>query len=287
MVLVTGAAGKTGLAIITALSKGHNAIRAFVHRKEQVSRVTVAGASEVVIGDMLDRTLLYKAMRGVHQVYHICPNVSPDELTIGQMAIEAARENRINHFVYHSVLHPQVEKMPHHWQKMRVEEAIFESGLPFTILQPALYMQNISAGWDAIVSSGIYTVPYYEETRLTLVDLKDVAQVAINVLTTQSHVGAVYELCGPDTLSQKEVATVIGDRLGIQVGTQQIDRLRWARQAKARGLGIYQIDSLLQMFDYYEQFGFDGSSNVMNWLLGRPGTSFSAFIDRLVQPEIG
>ena len=58
---------------------------------------------------------------------------------------EAARRAGIRHLVYHSVLHPQVEAMPHHWQKMRVEEQLFAAGLPYTILQPAAYMQNVLA----------------------------------------------------------------------------------------------------------------------------------------------
>ena len=72
----------------------------------------------------------------------------------------------MEHFVYHSVLHPQTEKMNHHWQKMRVEEMIFESGLPFTILQPAPYMQNLLAGWKSIVEDGVLRVPYSVDSEI-------------------------------------------------------------------------------------------------------------------------
>ena len=63
-------------------------------------------------------------------VYHVCPNVSPDEIAIGRVSIAAARSAGVEHFVYHSVLHPQTEAMPHHWLKLRVEEALITSGLP-------------------------------------------------------------------------------------------------------------------------------------------------------------
>jgi len=154
MILVTGAAGKTGISIIKALHQRESDVRAFVRRDEQVDLAAAAGAGEIVIGDLRDDGLVHRAMRGVQKIYHICPNVSPDEIYIGRLAIEASKKNNIEHFVYHSVLHPQVEKMPHHWLKMRVEEELFESGLPFTILQPAPYMQNILAGWSDIVSKG-------------------------------------------------------------------------------------------------------------------------------------
>jgi NAD(P)H dehydrogenase (quinone) len=86
--------------------------------------------------------------------------MSPDEVVIGTLVIGEAKRAGVEHFVYHSVLHPQTERMTHHWQKLRVEEMLFESGLPFTILQPAPYMQNLLAVWKSIVEEGELRVPY-------------------------------------------------------------------------------------------------------------------------------
>ena len=80
--------------------------------------------------------------------------------TMARVVIGAAREADVEHLVFHSVLHPQIEAMPHHWQKMRVEELLLQSGLHYTILQPTIYMQNILASWDAISQNGVYPVPY-------------------------------------------------------------------------------------------------------------------------------
>ncbi|MBI3362221.1 MAG: NmrA family NAD(P)-binding protein, partial [Chloroflexi bacterium] len=141
MILLTGAAGKTGRAVIRALTAKGQAVRAFVHREEHISSVTQSSASEAAVGDMRDAEAVRRAMQGVRAVYHICPNVNPEEVVIGNCVIGAARAAGVERFVYHSVLHPQTEAMPHHWNKLRVEEALFESGLPFTALQPAPYMQ--------------------------------------------------------------------------------------------------------------------------------------------------
>ena len=178
MILITGAAGKTGQAIIRALAEREAAVRAFVYRDEHVSLVKELGAKEAVVGDLRDETTFRQAADGVRAMYHICPNMNPDEVVIGRMAITTAQASGVWHFVYHSVLHPQTEAMPHHWHKMRVEEMLLESGLDFTILQPAAYMQNVLAGWTAIVEEGIYRVPYPVETRLGMVDLNDVAAAA-------------------------------------------------------------------------------------------------------------
>ena len=177
--------------------------------------------------------------------------------------------------------------MPHHWLKLRAEEKLLESGLPYTILQPAAYMQNVLAHWDRIVQEGIYPVPYPAETRLGMVDLEDVAQAAARVLAETGHSGATYELAGPEMLSQTDIASLLAQRLGRPVRTQRIPLESWENQARASGLSEYQVGALLKMFGYYERHGFWGSPNVLDWLLERPATNFAAFVDRVIRERAG
>jgi hypothetical protein len=58
-------------------------------------------------------------------------------------------------------------------------------------------------------------------------------------------------------------------------------RETWARRARASGLGQYQIETLVKMFHYYEQYGFPGNPGVLGWLLQRPPTTFAAFVERI------
>ncbi|RME50518.1 MAG: NAD-dependent epimerase/dehydratase family protein [Caldilineae bacterium] len=281
MILVTGAAGKTGQAVIGALARRGAVVRAMVRRPAQAETVRRLGAQEVVVGDLRRPAEVAAAVQGVQAIYHICPNMAADEIAIAGGVIDAARRAGVRRLVYHSVLHPQVEAMPHHWHKMRVEERLFTAGLPYTILQPAAYMQNVLAGWETIVEQGVYRVPYAVETRLGMVDLLDVAEVAARVLTEPGHEGAIYELAGPEVLTQTEVATCLQNVLGRPVRAETIPRDEWALQVRAAGLGVYAIDTLLQMFHYYEQFGFWGNPRVLAWLLERPPTPFEAFVRRV------
>ncbi|RPI53724.1 MAG: NAD-dependent epimerase/dehydratase family protein, partial [Chloroflexi bacterium] len=181
MIVVTGAGGKTGQAVIRALMRRGASVRALVHRPEQAAALAPLGPTQTVAGDLRDAGTLERALDGARSVYQICPNMHPAELSIGPAVIDAARRAGGEHLAYHSVLHPQIEAMPHHWQKMRVEEQLFASGLAYTILQPAAYMQNVLAHWERMVNEGIYPVPYGVETRLGMVDLEDVAQAAATV----------------------------------------------------------------------------------------------------------
>jgi uncharacterized protein YbjT (DUF2867 family) len=280
MILITGAAGKTGRAVLRALVAKGETVRALVHRSEQIPPLEALGAQEVLAGDMRDQATMDRAAHAVRAVYHICPNVSPDEVTIGQAAIAAARSAGVEHFVYHSVLHPQAEAIPHHWQKLRVEEKLFESDLPYTILQPSAYMQNVLVHWQQILERGVYPIPYAVETRLGMVDLEDVAAAAAIALTQAGHAGATYELAGAEALTQVEVAAILSQQLGRPVRAEVISRQAWERGARASGLGDYQVQTLLRMFDYYERYGFWGNPHVLGWLLGRPPASFAAFVAR-------
>ena len=286
MILVTGASGKTGRAVIRALIARGETVRALVHRPDQVRATQDFCAQEIIVGDMRDRAAIESAAHGVQAIYHICPNMHPDEVAIGQVVIAAARSAGVERLVYHSVLHPQTEAMPHHWQKLRVEERLFESGLSYTILQPAVYMQNVLAYWNQIVEQGIYPVPYAVETRLGMVDLEDVAEVAALVLTEPGHVGATYELVGAEPLTQTEVAAILSQQLGRPVRAQAVSLDEWERRARASGMSDYAVETLLKMFRFYERYGFWGNSRVLTWLLGRSPTTFAAFVERTARKPV-
>jgi len=281
MILVTGAAGKTGRAIIRALAKSGEAVRAFVRRRDQIVRLESLGVDDALVGDLLDPVSVTRAVQGVRAIYHIAPNVSPDEAAIGRIVINAAQSANVERFIFHSVLRPQIEAMPHHWQKLRVEELLFESGLSFTILQPTIYMQNVLAHWDQILKNGVYPVPYSPETRLSMVDLDDVAQAAAAVLTGPSHGEATYELVGVPAISQIDVANTLSEQLNRLVMVKVVPLEEWERNARASDMGDYQVTTLLKMFRYYERYGFAGNSNVLNCLLQRQPASFSDFVGRI------
>jgi uncharacterized protein YbjT (DUF2867 family) len=219
-------------------------------------------------------------MRGAEAAYHICPNVSPDEVTIGRLAIASARRAGLRRFVYHSVLQPASTTMPHHRLKGRVEKLLVASGLPSIVLRPASYMQNVLAGWDRIVRDGVYAVPYALTTRLGMVDLEDIAEVAAAVLTESDHLSRTYDLAGGEVLDQHGVAAILAGTLGRPVRAQVIARDAWERGARASGLGDYQARTLLAMFRTYERRGFFGDPATLASLLGRQPTTFAAFVAR-------
>ena len=282
MILVTGAAGKTGQAIISQLAAQSFLIRAWVRREAQVIPLRELGATEVVVGDLADAAIWQQATQNIDAIYFICPNMHPHEVEIGQKAIAAALSANVGRFVYHSVLHPQTQKMPHHWHKLFVEEALFETGLDVTIVQPAAYMQNIAGSWQTILEEGVYRVPYPIDTRFSVVDLEDVATVATVLLTQPGHSHAIYELAGPQNLTPQAMATILSQQLGRPIQAKQQPISQWQAEAQAAGLSQYALTTLMQMFDYYGRYHFEGNSNILRWLLGREPTDFATFATKQI-----
>ncbi len=281
MILVTGAGGKTGKAVIKVLVARGAPVRAFVRSIAHGAALTAMGVREIAAGAMDDPHALSRAVRGTDAIYHICPNVSPDEIAFAKALITAATDLGVPRFVYHSVLHPQIEAMPHHWSKLRVEEMLFASALDITILQPTAYMQNSLAQWDRMKHDGIYRVPYPIETRLSLVDLEDVAEAAAIVLTKDGHVGATYELVGTSPLNQIETADAFGRALNKTIRAEAETIETWDQRARSACMDDYQLETLTKMFRAYARDGLKGNPNVLGWLLGRPPTSLTAFAARI------
>lgn len=280
MILVTGASGKTGRTITEALSKKGFDIRAVVHKENQVSELKNVGAKEVIVADLLDGRTLDQTFMGITGIYHICPNMHPQELEIGQLMIQLAQKNHLKHFIYHSVLHPQVEAMPHHWNKMRVEDQLFRMKIPFTILQPAAYMQNVLGYLDKMLKTGVYRIPYSTSSRSSMIDLNDLAEVVVKVFSESGHENAIYELSSSEKLSALDVASTVASVTGKLILAETLDRSIWENDAHKAGLSDYAVNTLLKMFEYYEENDFIGNPNQLTWLLGRKPTTFEQFFRR-------
>jgi NAD(P)H dehydrogenase (quinone) len=269
-VLVTGAGGKTGRAVIAALGRRGVAARAFVRSPDRVADLVGAAHLdiEVATGDQRVTADLTAALRGITAVYAIAPNVSPDEVTMGRAVVDACHRAEVERLVFHSVVHPQLTAMAHHTDKGRVEERLVGSGLDWTILQPNAYLQNLAGYVDAL-RDGRYEVPYRTDAGLAMVDLDDVAEVAARCLAERLGVHASFELSGPAEVTPDDVAAVAAELLGRPVTATRQDPDAWAATAGAE-LPAETRSRLLAMFRDYDAHGSPGDPTVLSALLGRP-----------------
>lgn len=283
-VLVTGAAGKTGLAVIRALKNNNYGItiRALVHRKAQCDIVRKYGANEIFIGDMMNPEDMGCAMKNIDEVYHICSTANENEYEIGKLAYNLADEAGVKRFVYHSVLHSIFSDLPHHEKKHQLEMMICEGKLPYVILQPAALMQNLMTSKEMILNDGFFMQRFFagEDVRMNLVDLDDVACVAAKVLTEDGHNYATYELAGPENLSEQNILDALRKTTGKPIESRFIPDDVFADQMKKAEMDKKYIHTLITMFNHYQKHGFMGNSTVLQSLLGRAPTTLEEFLQK-------
>jgi uncharacterized protein YbjT (DUF2867 family) len=278
-VLVTAANGRTGRAVVEALAGTDETVRVF-DINPQVRDLVNRGATEALVGDLLEPMDVSRAVDDVRVVIHIGPPMNPREAEMGHGLVTAARRSGVQHFVQFSVTHPQLEPLLNHQAKLAVERLVLLSRIPFTILQPMHYMQNTDIA--EVVSTGRYRQPYSLETPLAHVDLRDVAEVAALVVRDiDRHAFATYELCGADYLNGHQLAHVIAEVSGRSIRAEVVTPVLGVREGgRSSDVDDYHHDAMTRLFEHYGRYGITGNPNVLTWLLGRPPATFSDYVRR-------
>lgn len=270
VVLVMGASGKTGRSVTGALAAQGFSVRAAVRSPDSASTVYAAGASELAVLDLETGAGLERALEGVWGVYHLAPNVHPDEVGMAERVTAAAAAAGAGRLVFHSVLNPDDASMPHHLRKARAEEVVRTGGVPWTVLRPAAYHQNLVPA----ALAGELAVPYALDSPFSNVDLGDVAAVAATVLSEPGHEGQVYDLAGPEALTVREMAARASEVLGRPVAAVETDRGAW-EMGPGAALPDTARQDLLAMFESYDREGLVGGSAWLWTLLGHLPTTWA------------
>jgi uncharacterized protein YbjT (DUF2867 family) len=282
MILVTSAFGNQGQILIPKLRAAGFAVRALRATPGREQELLDLGATDVVTGDMSDRAVLRRAVRGVDTIYHIGPSAHPLEREMGFAIVDAAREARVGHFIFSSVLHPAISKLVQHKIKREIEEHTIESGLDFTILQPSDYMLPLLLA--PAFKTGTFELSWDLTRRQAMIDLYDFAQVVVKVVRERdAHFAATYELTAPGAHSAHDIGAALTSAMGRPIDVKQVSADTYLKafygsignEDLRHQHGVFRAISL-----WYSQYDFIGNSNVLAWLLGRAPTTLQEFVSR-------
>ena len=278
MILVTAAYGNQGSRLIPKLAAAGARVRALRASPGGEAALIALGAAEAVIGDAADPDVLARAMVGVESVYHVGPSAHPRERAMGFAVVDAGRKAGVRHVVLSSVLHPMLRALIQHELKRDIEEYLIESGLDFTILQPADYMQVLRC--QRAFETGELQLAWNVDRRQSVVDLEDIAEVAAKVLLEgPAHYGATYELSAPGCFTGHDIGKIIARVTGRPIRVIEVDPAERMRDHfKDAPGGDYQLRVFQAIREWYGAHDFVGNPNVLTMLLGRTPTSLEAHI---------
>jgi len=172
---------------------------------------------EVFVGDFTDDAVLDQAIAGADKVFSLTP---PNQAQVEQAnAITAAaqRSPEKPHVVRQSVAKSSIlAPSPISAQHGEIDIVLRESGLPVTFLKPTFFMQVTLMGANAVRDQGVI---YHAmgAGKIGMIDARDIADVAVEVLTTDGHVGKGYTLTGPESISFDQLAEQLSEALGKEV----------------------------------------------------------------------
>ena len=253
MIVLIGGGSRTGREIIRLLKADGTPARAMVR-----SAGSGGEGADTVVGDLARPATLEAAMAGADKVFLLAP-AHHDEAAWYRNAIDAAARVGVRHLVVSSILGADpasdVRFLRHHGL---ADAHLRESGVPWTILRPNMYMHNVTDLWPlAIGPDGNYYAPA-GDARISTVDARDVGAVAARVLTEDGHIGQAYDLTGPQALTTAECCELLAAHLGRPVRYVSVDDAAARTAMLGAGMHRWMADALIELYQDYRRSGLNG-----------------------------
>lgn len=275
MILVTGASGNVGGAVLQELLRAGAPVRAMYRSKEDAVKAP-AGANPVV-ADFADSASLDRALEGVDRVYLVCSPI-PQLVEFESNMVNACRERRIKHLVQNSALGAGVYNKSFPQWHDAVETRVLESGIPATILRPESFMQNIPAFFAGTIRSQGAFYAATGDAPIGFVDVRDIAAVAARALTSDGHAEKIYTLTGSEALNYSQVAEKLSKLLERPVKYVALTQEQIRQSMREMGMPPWQVEALADLQAYYTDGPGGKVTGDVRTVLGRDPIRFDQFL---------
>jgi uncharacterized protein YbjT (DUF2867 family) len=277
MILITGASGMVGRAVLEEMRKAKKPLKA-MYRNAEDAKKTPTGVTSV-IADFADKASLKRALEGVETVYLVCSPI-PQLVELESNAIDASKEAGVRHIALNSAMGAGDYRTSFPSWHRKVEEKLDASGLKYTILRPNGFMQNIVTYNAPTIRSQRAFYAAMGKAKTSLIDVRDIALAAAKTLTEPgAHAGKTYELNGPEAVSNAEVAAKISRVAGRPVQYVDITEEAQRKAMLDAGMPEWQVTALLELQQYYVSGKCAAVTDVLQNLLGRAPMTLDQFLN--------
>ena len=273
VILVTGATGTIGRDVVQSLRRQNAAVRAAVRNPTMAAQQFGPGA-DLCEFDFANEATFGHALADVGAVF-LLPPLDPDQTTIGNRFVDAAKKAGARHIVKLSVI--DADRDPPFtvgsWHAAS-DRHLRNSGLSFTILRPNSFMQNFINYFPP--RDGVIYLPW-GNGRASFIDTRDIAEVAAQTLTDQSHANRTYTLTGPAALSIDEVADFLSAAAGHPIKYVDVPESSARDGMLQAGLPPWQVDALMELHEINKKSLWSVVTDDVQKVIGRRPTDFATF----------
>lgn len=283
MILITGATGHLGYLTLTEILKEKSAseIAVLARKVSDKTKEIAALGVEVRIGEYANKESLLKAFNGIKTLFFVSTHEAAQDFTVHKNVIDAAVNSNVQSIVYSST---QGEKSlgknnPEGAADMHAltEEAIKQSGLNYTILRNAPYMESLPMILGEKVLTEGYAMPM-GNGKLSFATRQDMAIGSAKVLSKNEHDHKTYEFGGTVSVGFNEVMEILSELTGKNLEYNPIDSETYEQQSKEAGIPEMYIQANLGFANQVKNGYFDHPTQDLANILGREPVSVEKFL---------
>lgn len=270
MILVTGATGTVGSEVVRLLAARGERVRAMTR---EPSKVEALPGVEAVRADFGDHGSLAEAARGAERLF-LLTAPGPWVVQHDEAMLKAARAAGVRKVVKVSAIGTGEDKAGD-WH-LPGERALREGEMAWTVLRPSSFASN-SLSWAPQVRAGEQIPNVFGNGTQGVIDPRDVAEVAVRVLTSDGHEGSALTLTGPELVGVRDMAEVLGKELGRTVETVDVPLPVYREQLTAAGLDPGFVEIAVGGAKLVTEGGNARLTGAVEQVLGRPPRTFATW----------
>ena len=272
MILITGASGNVGKEVLKQIAQTEAQVRAAF---QSVSKAAGAPSGvEIVAVDYQQPESLRAALKSVDRVFLVGPPISQLP-TLECKAMDVISHSDVRQVVKLSAMGGREAIFTR--QHAESEAYIQSSGVPYTFLRPNGFMQNTVNYNAAIINAQNAFYGSEGDGRVSQIDIRDVAAVAVKALTEHGHVGKTYTLTGPEALMNSEIAQILSDELGREIRYIDLPPAQLKEALLSAGVPEWNADALLDLQRLYREGKAETVTRDVEQILGRKPIGFAQF----------
>lgn len=273
MILITGASGNVGKEVLRQIAQTDDGVRAGFQTLSKAAGVPFG--VEITTVDYRQPETLRAALRGVDRVFLVGPPTA--QLTaLEHSAVDVIKQSDVRQVVKLSAMGGRDAIFPR--MHAESEDYIRASGVPYTFLRPNGFMQNLIIYSGTTINSQNAFYGTEGDGKISQIDIRDVAAVAVKTLTEDEHVGKSYILTGPQALTNKEMAQILSEGLGREIRYINLPPEQLKDALLAAGVPEWSADALLDLQRLYREGKAAAVTQDVEQILGRNPIGFAQFV---------
>ncbi len=280
MICITGAGGTVGTEVHKQLKKRGASFRLAYFSKAKAELARMKGDDATIIDYNQPKTLL-AAFQGCEKLFLLGPNVL-NQVTLELNAVEAASVAGIQHIVKQSVMGAEAEAYSLARIHRPVEKAIESSGMAWTFLRPNSFMQNVVTYMRETIVTESSIFSSSGGAKISHVDVRDIARVAVQALTKPNHEGKSYTLTGPDAFTYDELASKLSRLLGRHINHINLPPSDLKKAMLAEGVPVEIADRMLDLERYFHEGHASPISNDIRQVTGQKPGGIEEFLQGII-----